>query len=315
MQLDPKISAFLFPGQGSQIVGMGRELADSEPLAAEIFARADDQLGYSLSEICWEGPPETLNNTAYTQPALLTHSAAVLSVFKEEFPDFQPVFFAGHSMGEISALLGVEALDFADALRLVAARGKVMHEAGNRSPGGMAAVLALSLDQVEAACNLVASETGEVIEVANDNCPGQIVISGSEGGLDSVSPVLKEMGAKRVVRLAVSIPAHSALMQPAQDRFSQAVLASNLTTPKGNIIGNVSAAQLRTVDDIRADLMAQLTSRVRWTESVQNMIAQGVRVFIEIGPGEVLSNLVRRIDSDVETYSLDTPESLSVLNP
>jgi [acyl-carrier-protein] S-malonyltransferase len=218
-------------------------------------------------------------------------------------------------MGQISALLAVNALDFPAALRLVQVRGQVMHEAGKRSPGGMAAVLALPLDQIEEACERVEMETGEVIQVANDNCPGQIVVSGSEAGLDSVTPLLKESGAKRVVRLPVSIPAHSPLMQPAQESFNQAVRNSNLLEPDGQIIGNVSARQLGTVKDVREDLMAQLTSRVRWTESIQYMINQGARVFIEIGPGEVLCNLVRRIDPGVETYSLDSPASFNIIKP
>lgn len=312
MLLDPEITAFLFPGQGSQFVGMGKEIAEEEPLAAEIFSSADQHLGYSLSEICWSGPLEKLNDTLHTQPALLTHSTSVLSVFKNQFPDFQPAYVAGHSMGEISALIAVGSLSFLEALTLVRVRGQVMHDAGEGTPGGMAAILGMALDKVESACDQNFAQTGEIIQVANDNCPGQIVISGSENGLDSVIPRLKDQGAKRVVRLAVSIPAHSALMQPAQEEFSRAVLASDLKNPKGVIIGNVSAAELNAVDEIRADLMAQLTSRVRWTESIQRMIRSGVKYFIEVGSGEVLSNLVRRIDRNVETFSLDSPSSFSV---
>jgi [acyl-carrier-protein] S-malonyltransferase len=306
--------AFLFPGQGSQGVGMGKDLADAYPIAAETFAEADDILGFSLSEIIWQGAEATLNDTINTQPALLTHSVAALRVLAELAPQLDPVYVAGHSMGQISALVAARAISFPAALKLARRRGELMAAAGETSPGGMAAILGLGIPALETICSQ-ASRNSDIVRVANDNCPGQVVISGTQDALERAMDAAKENGAKRVVRLAVSIGAHSPLMEEAQQGFNQAVAEAALTEPAIPVIGNVSAKPLTTPEAIRAELQAQLTARVRWTESIQTMRAQGVDTFIEIGSGTVLSGLVRRIDRKSKRFSFGAPEDLETLTP
>ncbi|MEJ2011857.1 MAG: ACP S-malonyltransferase [Anaerolineales bacterium] len=314
MPLHPETTAFLFPGQGSQAVGMGASLAEAEPEAARIFERADAILGYPLSEICFHGPVERLNDTLYTQPALLTHSVAVLETLKKYHPALsQPACAAGHSLGEFAALVAVAALDFDEGLRLVSARARGMQQAGEAHPGGMSAVLGLTAEQVEAACAAATNDVTGGVWVANDNCPGQIVISGDDDALELAAEYLREAGARRVLRLAVSIAAHSPLMQPAQARFGPALDAAEIKKPGKPVVGNVRAHEMNEVDQIRSDLKAQLTSRVRWTESIQSMIAAGVETFIEMGPGNVLTGLLRRIDSRALGYNLDDPASFEKL--
>jgi [acyl-carrier-protein] S-malonyltransferase len=313
MPIQPQKTALLFPGQGSQTLGMGSVLVKEEPLAAHVFEQADALLGYSLSELCWHGPVEKLNETLHTQPALLTHGVAVLDVFRARFPGFQPAAVAGHSLGQFTALVASGALDFEGALRLVRARAEAMQFAGEVSPGGMAAVLGLGIEPVEQACRL-ASLAGNGVWIANDNCPGQVVISGHEAGLDYVSPLLQEAGARKVVRLAVSIAAHSPLMEAAQARFNLALAEARIEAPRVSIIGNVHASELSHPDDIRADLSAQLSSRVRWTESVERMLAAGLDTFIEMGPGNVLTGLLRRINRSAVGYNLDEPASFAAIS-
>jgi [acyl-carrier-protein] S-malonyltransferase len=313
MQIDPRTTAFLFPGQGSQAVGMGKALAQAYPQAAEIFKKADAALGMAFSELCWEGPDETLNDTLYTQPALLTHSIAVLETLRSTLPDFTPAFTAGHSLGEFSALVASGSLDFATALGLVRRRGELMKEAGELAPGGMAAVLGLDVDAVDDACQEAARQTGGVVQVANDNCPGQVVISGDEASLELASHKVAERGARKVVRLAVSIAAHSPLMAPAQQRFSQALAEADFAPPTIPIVGNVNGSALRSTEEILADLAAQLTSRVRWTESIRHLIDAGIKTFVELGSGNVLSGLVRRIDRSVTSLSVGEPTNLASL--
>lgn len=313
MKLHPETTAYLFPGQGSQAVGMGAELAAADPEAAALFAQADELLGFPLSELCWQGPEAELNDTQNTQPALLVHSAAVLRVMETRAPDFRPSFVAGHSMGEYSALLAAGSLSFADALRLVRARGEAMKAAGEEQPGGMAAVLGLDAAEVESACEQARADGPGGVWVANDNCPGQIVISGDEGGLDRASQLLQEGGARKVVRLAVSIAAHSPFMRSAQDRLQQALESADIADPEIPVIGNVSATPLVTAVDVRADLEAQLTANVRWTESMQYILHHGVDTFVELGSGEVLTGLLRRIDRSAERYNLDAPSSFEPL--
>lgn len=308
-----RATAFLFPGQGSQFVGMGKELARAEPIATGIFEQADEILGFSLSELCWEGPADELNKTINTQPALLTHSVAVLRALQHRFPTLNPQFTAGHSLGEISALVAAQVLKFEDALMLVRARGEAMEHAGNLHPGGMMAVLGLQIDEVEQACREAAEQVEGGVWVANDNCPGQIVISGDQDALEVVEGLLKEGGAKKVIRLAVSIAAHSPLMQPAQEHFNQALERTPFSEPIVPIIANGTALPLTKVEEIVADLAAQLTVRVRWTETIQYLIGEQVHYFLEVGSGNVLSGLLRRIDRSAEGYPIDTPASFENL--
>ncbi len=310
MPPDFKQTAFVFPGQGSQKVGMGKELAQADPAARAVFAEADEALGLPLSRLCWEGPAEELNDTAVTQPALLTHSVAVLRALQARSSAIQPALVAGHSLGEFSALVCAGAIDFAHALALVRERGRLMKEAGTQSPGGMAAVLGLDVDPVDEVCRSVQAETGRVIQVANDNCPGQIVISGDETALAVAMERLAQAGAKRTIRLAVSIAAHSGLMTPATKEFGLHVDSAGIQDPLIPVVGNVQAEILRGEGRVRADLKAQLTARVRWTESVRRMLADGIISFAEIGAGEVLLGLIRRIDRSPSLTALDRPETL-----
>ncbi len=307
-----KTTALLFPGQGSQAIGMGAALARQYPSARQVFAEADEILGFALSRLMWDGPEEELNDTVNTQPALLVHSVAALRVFNEQFPNFQPAFVAGHSLGELTALVAGGALDFAPALRLVRRRGELMKAAGETSPGGMAAILGLDIPTLEDICQQ-ASSGEETIQVANDNCPGQVVISGSIAALERAMEAAGGAGAKKVVRLAVSIAAHSPLMAQAQSDFNQAVAEAPLRAPRIPVIGNVTAEPLTSVEAIRADLQAQLTRRVRWTESIQYMRQQGVETFIELGSGDVLTKLVKRIDRKTTRLNAGEPEDFEKL--
>jgi len=304
--------AFVFPGQGSQVVGMGRELAQAFPAARQIFEQADAILGCPLLQMAWEGPEAELHDTLNTQPALLVHSAAVLAVDAQQFPGLHPAFVAGHSMGELSALIACGALDFPEALKLVRRRGELMKQAGEVNPGGMAAVLAADIPTLERIC-AEASTAGEVVQVANDNCPGQVVISGARPALERAIQIAGQAGIRRIRPLAVSIAAHSPLMARSQEAFSQAVEQAPFADPQVPLVGNVSALPLTTAAEIRDDLKGQLTSRVRWTESIQEMAARGVTTFIELGSGTVLAGLIKRIDDQVRCISVGTPADLEKL--
>jgi [acyl-carrier-protein] S-malonyltransferase len=304
--------AFLFPGQGSQTVGMGHSLAKEYPSANEVFIQADDILGFPLSKIAWEGPEECLNDTINTQPALFTHSIAVLEVLRSLNLDLPPSYHAGHSMGELSALVAAGAVTFSDGLRLVRIRGELMKRAGNLSPGGMAAILGLEIPLIEELCRQASNPT-EIVQVANDNCPGQVVISGSNAGLDRVQPLLEQSGARRVIRLAVSIAAHSPYMSTSQQDFNQAIASTSIRNPLVPIISNVNAVPMLAAIEIKNDLQNQLTHRVRWTESIQYLISSGVTEFYEIGNGSVLIGLVKRIDRRVMAASIGAPSDFQSL--
>lgn len=297
---------------------MGKTLAERYPIARQTFAQADKWLGFGLSSLTWEGPEEQLNDTINTQPALLAHSVAALRLLYELHPEIKPGFVAGHSMGELSALVACGALPYREALLLARRRGELMKAAGDHSPGGMAAVLGLDIPTLETICAQASSTAGaasEIVQVANDNCPGQVVISGNSAALERAMELAKENGARRVRRLAVSIPAHSPMMAHAQADFNQAVDDAPFNDPRIPLVGNVTALPLTTADDIRLDLQGQLTSRVRWTESIQVMIARGVAAFIEIGSGSVLTGLLKRIDRGVRGVALGNPDDFDQFAP
>jgi [acyl-carrier-protein] S-malonyltransferase len=289
--------AFIFPGQGSQFVGMGRELA-TFPEAQQVFAQADEVLGFSLSRLCFDGPEAELNDTINTQPAIVTHSVATLRVI-EARTDFQErlALVAGHSLGEFSALVCAGSLSFPDALKLVRERGRLMKLAGEQHPGAMAAILGLDRATVETVCSEAAQATEQPVQVANDNCPGQIVISGDKTALDKAAELARAQRGK-VRPLAVSIAAHSALMTGAAHEFRTALELAQWAEPRVPVIANATArpAWRQSVVDL---LVAQLTSPVRWTESVQFMIGKGVTHFVEVGPKDVLCGLIKRIDAAV----------------
>jgi [acyl-carrier-protein] S-malonyltransferase len=312
MNLDPQTTAFVFPGQGSQAVGMGRELAETYPAAKEIFDEADALLGFPLARLMWDGPAEELNQTINTQPALYVHSLAAWRTFTLHFPEFKPASVAGHSLGELSALTASEALSFADGLRLVRTRGELMKRAGELNPGGMAAILGVDIPTLEKVC-AEASTAAEIVQVANDNCPGQVVISGHKPALERAMAGAKAAGAKRAMPLQVSIAAHSPLMDSIQAEWNAAVEACAIQKPVIPVIGNVHAQLLLTADDLRADIQAQMQSRVRWTESVKLMKTNGIKAYVEAGSGEVLLGMIKRIDPASVRITLGNPNDFVAL--
>jgi [acyl-carrier-protein] S-malonyltransferase len=288
------MKAYVFPGQGSQFRGMGKDLYDNSATAKALFEQANDILGFRITDIMFEGTDEELKQTKVTQPAIFLHSV----ILAKETADFQPEMVAGHSLGEFSALVSVGALTFEDGLRLVSARALAMQKACEMNPSTMAAVLNLSDAVIEEIC---ASITDEIVVAANYNCPGQVVISGSNEGVAKAGEKLKEAGAKRVLPLPVGGAFHSPLMQPAREELAAAIEATHFESPSCPIYQNVNAQPSQDVATIKTNLIAQLTGAVRWTQSVQNMIADGATNFVECGPGKVLQGLVKKINAEVET--------------
>jgi len=287
----------LFPGQGSQEVGMGADIVAHSPAAAAIFQQADDILGFPLSQLCFEGPEDTLTDTINVQPALLTAGIAALRAVEEQLGHpVEAAAAAGHSLGEYSALVAAGALSFEDALRLVRERGRLMKLAGEIAPGGMAAIIALDTDKIEAICQQATTESNGSVVIANDNCPGQVVISGDEEALNRAMELATEAKARKVVRLAVSIAAHSPLMGAVQEEFAAAVTRADIRPPQFPVIANITAQPLTDVDAIRQELVGQLQNSVQWTKSMQYLIGEGHETFIEFGPGKVLAGLMKRID-------------------
>ena len=284
--------AFLFPGQGSQFVGMGKELAFNYPVARRTFEEADEALGYELSELCFEGPEEKLKLTEITQPAILTASVAAFRVLKEK--GLKPDYVAGHSLGEYSAHVAAGTLTFADAVRAVRHRGRYMQEAVPVGVGGMAAILGMPLKRVREIAKEAAR--GEICQAANINSPEQIVISGHAGAVGRAVQLAQVRGAKKAVSLPVSAPFHCALMQPAQDRLEVDLRALAFENPACPVICNVDAAAVTTGEDARDALIRQVTGAVRWDESIRQLIELGASLFIEVGPGKVLWGLMRQID-------------------
>jgi len=299
--------AFLFPGQGSQIVGMGKELAEKFPVARQTFEEADDALGYQLSKLCFEGPEDQLRLTEITQPAILTASVAAWRVLDEK--GMKAAFVAGHSLGEYSAHVAAGTITFADAVRIVGNRGKYMQEAVPVGLGAMAAILGMDLQKVTAICSEAAK--AEVCEAANINSAEQIVISGHKNAVERATRLASARGAKRAVMLPVSAPFHCSLMQPAQGRLAGDLQALTFQHPAVPVVSNVDAALVSNAESSRDALIRQVTGAVKWEQSMRLLIASGVQTFVEVGPGKVLCGLMRQIDRSKTCLNVADEASLS----
>lgn len=300
--------AFLFPGQGSQAVGMGRDLAENFPAARQTFEEADEALGFSLSKLCFEGPEEQLRLTEFTQPAIFTVSTAASRILAER--GVRPGLVAGHSLGEYSAHVAAGTLAFADGIRAVRSRGKFMQEAVPAGEGAMAAVLALAAEEIAKACAEASAETGKPVSPANINSPDQTVISGAIQAVEKAAELCKSRGARKAVMLPVSAPFHCALMQPAQDRLAELLHGLPFTNPSIPVAVNVDAALVSGAEEARSALIRQVTGAVRWVECMQLLMAQQPAHFIEVGPGKVLCGLMRQIDRQQRCLNVEDSASL-----
>src|SRR5687768_9451526 len=300
-------TAFVFPGQGSQHAGMGRDVAEKYPAARRVFDDIDAALGYSISRLCFEGPEDQLKLTENTQPAILAVSAAIHAVL-EEHGAARRDLVAGHSLGEYSAIVSVGGLTPPEAARIVNARGKFMQEAVPVGTGGMAALIGPSVEDARAICEEAAQ--GEVVSVANINAPGQIVIAGTKAGVERAIDVAKKRGVRRALPLPVSAPFHCALMKPAEEQLRPVLDEANLKDLWYSVVSNVDASPIGTATAVRNALLRQVASPVRWVESVQHMVSMGVKRFVEIGPGNVLTGLIKRIDPSVELINVSDVASL-----
>lgn len=298
--------AFVFPGQGSQFVGMGRTLHGLSAAARSVFRQADDVLGIPLSKLCFEGPADELEDTINAQPAILTVSHAALEALRERWgevgPGVFPVCVAGHSLGEYNALISAGTLDFVDALMLVRERGRLMKQAGTERPGGMAAIIGLQLHELAQVCS-DASAGGGIVVVANENCPGQTVISGEVEALERAMALAVSRGARRVVRLGISIASHSPLMERAGTELVDVASRVSFREPSTPVVANITGRFVTSVDEIRRNVGQQIVRPVNWTGSVIEMVDHGVGTFLEIGPGQVLSGLIRRVKREVKTLT------------
>ena len=294
------MKAFVFPGQGAQFVGMGKDLYENNALAKELFEKANDILGYRITDIMFEGTDEDLRQTKVTQPAVFLHSVISALCMGDEF---KPEMTAGHSLGEFSALVAAGALSFEDGLKLVYARAMAMQKACEAAPSTMAAIIGLSDEVVEEVCDAITRE-GDVVVAANFNCPGQIVISGSIEGINKACEKLKEAGAKRALPLKVGGAFHSPLMEPSKQELEAAINATEFHNPKCPVYQNVDALPHTSATEIKANLVAQLTASVRWTQTVKNMLADGANDFTECGPGAVLQGLIKKIDKETNAHGI-----------
>ncbi|MDR6778275.1 MULTISPECIES: ACP S-malonyltransferase [Paenibacillus] len=302
-------TAFIFPGQGSQAVGMAKDAYEAVPAATEVFRQADERLGFALSTLIFEGPDTALKQTSNTQPALLTASIALYEAFKEKM-GIHPDYVAGHSLGEYSALVASGVLAFEDAVEIVRTRGEFMEQAIPDGQGGMAAVLGADREALAALCRDI-TESGQLVELANINCPGQIVVSGTKEGVAAVAERVKEAGGKRAITLEVSGPFHSSLMKEAATKLSGKLEAVTFSKAQVPVVANVTAKPVREGSEIRQLLVDQVYSPVLWEDSVAWLLEQGVDTFVEFGPGSVLTGLVKKIDKTVKLYNISSLESFA----
>ncbi len=297
-----RMVALIFPGQGSQYVGMGKEFYETCPSSREVFKEAEKEVGFDLAELCFSGPSAKLDLTENCQPAILTVSIACWKALKDSVPDLNVQILAGHSLGEFSSLVIAGSFSFRDAVGLVYKRGLLMASAGRSNPGGMAAVIGLKTSEVEEICS-------DAVQLANLNCPGQIVISGGKEAIEGVIPEVKKAGGK-VIPLPVSGAFHSALMQEACEKFAEVLEKVSISSPLIPVISNSSADSVNSPEDVGQSLRRQMVSPVRWEESMRKMIGEGIKTFIEVGPGRVLSKLLARIDKNVQVERVENKKTL-----